>query len=159
MSDGVKQKMSVGSKKIHIKPGMGPETVMTFTGEGHQRPMQHNSDLIVMFKQVPHEHFKRFQDNLILMHKISLLDAMKAGPIFFKTIENDQIEISIDSVIGPDSFRVIPGKGMPILNNDPLSPLKRDYGKGDLIVKFDIQFPKNLDETKKNELSAVLDEI
>ena len=93
------------------------------------------------------------------MHKISLIDALKAGPVFFQTIENEQIEISIDEVIGPDSFRMIPGKGMPILNNDPLSPLKRDYAKGNLILKFDIQFPKNLSEDKKNQLSSVLDEI
>jgi hypothetical protein len=37
MSDGIKLKMTVASKIIHIKPGMGPETVLTFPGEGHQR--------------------------------------------------------------------------------------------------------------------------
>ena len=48
---------------------------------------------------------------------------------------------------------------MPVLNNDPLSPLKKDYAKGDLILKFDIQFPQNLNEEKKLELSKILDDI
>ena len=51
---------------------------------------------MIEFKQIPHDKFKRFQYDLILEHKISLLDALKAGPIHFKTIEDEQIEISID---------------------------------------------------------------
>ena len=85
------------------------------------------------------------------------MEALRAGPIHFTTIENERIEISVDEVIGPDSFRVIPGKGMPILNADPLGPIKRDYGKGNLIVKFDIQFPSNLNEDRKNNLVGLLD--
>ena len=50
------------------------------------------------------------------------------------------------------------GHGMPILNNDPLGPIKRNYARGNLILKFDIEFPKNLDDSKKNELCAILDE-
>ena len=87
------------------------------------------------------------------------MDALRAGPIHFTTIENQQIEISVDEVIGPDSFRVIPGQGMPILNNDPLGPIKRDYGRGNLILRFDIQFPTNLGEDRKNNLVQLLDDI
>jgi DnaJ-class molecular chaperone len=62
-------------------------------------------------------------------------------------------------VINPDTFKVIKGKGMPILNMDPLGPIKRDYGKGNLILKFDVQFPTNLNEEKKNKLTELLDDI
>ena len=74
-------------------------------------------------------------------------------------MENEQIEISIDEVINPDTFRVIPSKGMPILNNDPLSPIKLDFQRGNLILRFDIQFPADLDEAKKEKLTAILDAI
>ena len=56
-------------------------------------------------------------------------------------------------------MRVIPGKGMPILNNDPLGPITRDFACGNLILKFDIQFPCNLNEDRKNNLTCLLDEI
>lgn len=56
-------------------------------------------------------------------------------------------------------MRIIPSKGMPILNDNPLSPIKQDYSKGNLILKFDIQFPQDLNEEKKQKLTAILDEI
>ena len=69
------------------------------------------------------------------------------------------MEISMDQVITPDTFKVIPGKGMPKLNNDPLGPIKRDFGKGNLILRFDVQFPTDLNEAKKCQLTDLLDEI
>lgn len=87
------------------------------------------------------------------------MDALNAGPLKFKTLEDEQMEITIDQVINPDTFKVIKGKGMPIYNSDPLGPIKRDYMKGNLILKFDVQFPTNLNEDKKNQLTELLDEI
>ena len=86
------------------------------------------------------------------------MDAQQAGPISFNTIMNDHIEISVDCVITPETFKVIPGRGMPVLNNDPLGPIKLDFQRGNLIVKFDIQFPQCLSEDKKNKLIDILDE-
>jgi DnaJ-class molecular chaperone len=68
------------------------------------------------------------------------MDAINAGPVKFKTLEGEQIEISVEEIT-PDTFKVIQGKGMPILNNNPLGPIMKDYGTGNLILKFDIQFP------------------
>ena len=157
--DGKKQKIDIGKKTIYVKPGMGPQSELNFPGEGNIRPNQAPSTLVIKFKQTPHEKFRRFGDNLILDHQISLVDALNAGPLSFETLEGEKMEISIDSVITPDTFKVIPGKGMPKLNNDPLGPIKRDFGKGDLILKFDVQFPTDLNESKKNQLTSLLDEI
>ena len=43
-------------------------------------------------------------NDLILEHKITLMDSIKAGPIHFKTIEGEQKEITVSQVINPDSF-------------------------------------------------------
>jgi len=114
---------------------------VTFSGEGHQRVGMQPADLVIEFTQKEHDTFKRVGNDLVLEHKIPLKDALNAGPVLFKTIENEQIEISIDQVISPNFFKVIPGKGMPILNDNPLGPIKKDFKKGNLILKFDIQFP------------------
>ena len=45
--DGKSQLMSVGTKVVQVKPGMGAGTVLTFPGEGHQRPNQRQSDLVI----------------------------------------------------------------------------------------------------------------
>lgn len=138
---------------------MGPQDTLNFPGEGHERAGRNQSDLVINFKEIPHAKFNRFGQDLILEHQISLLDSLKAGPISFTTIEDEQIKVSIDHIINPDTVQVVPGKGMPILNNDPLGPIKRDYARGNLIVKFDIQFPTNLNENKKCELISILDEV
>jgi len=44
------------------------------------------------------------RNDLILEHKISLMDAMNGGAIHFKTIEGEQKEITVNQVINPDSF-------------------------------------------------------
>ena len=157
--DGKRQKMAVASKEIHIKPGMGPQNQLEFPGEGHQRVGENQSDLIIQFQQLPHDKFKRFGNDLILEHKISLHDALKAGPIHLKSLSHDQHEISIDEVISPETFRVIANAGMPILNDDPLGPIRMDFQRGNLVVKFDIQFPSSLNEIQKTSLTQILDKV
>ena len=66
------------------------------------------------------------------------MDALNSVPIKISTLEGELMEISIDQVINPETFKIIAGKGMPIPNTDPLGPIKRDYGFGNLILKFDV---------------------
>ena len=103
MDDGIRQKMVVVTKDIHVKPGMYTGYQVTYSGEGHHRVGQNPSDLVIEFQQKTHNIFKRVGNDLILEHQISLNDALSAGPVKFKTIEDEQIEISIDQVITPNS--------------------------------------------------------
>ena len=105
--------------KIEVKPGMGATPAkeeIRFPGEGNLRFAQEAGDLIIKFTQTPHKKFKRQGNDLIYYHKISLLDALRSQPIRFVSIENETIEIALDEVINQHSEKVIPGKGMPILN-------------------------------------------
>lgn len=47
---------------------------------------------------------------------------------------------------------------MPIWKADPLGPIKRNYERGNLIIRFNIVFPESLTEAQRNELTAILDE-
>ena len=136
----------VTSKEIEVKPGMGVWTELKFAMEGHERYGHKVSDLVVKFVELPHPKFKRLGNDLVYFHKISLLDSLKSEPIHFTTIDNEMVEVAVDEVISPQTVKVIHGKGMPILNNDPLGPIKHNYDRGNLIIKFDIQFPKELTE-------------
>jgi DnaJ-class molecular chaperone len=80
-------------------------------------------------------------------------------PVHFTTIDNKMVEVSVDQVISPQTEKVLEGLGMPILNNDPLGPIKRNFAKGDLIIKFDIEFPSELSERQRLELTSILDEV
>lgn len=58
------------------------------------------------------------------------------------------MSLSSDEVISPQTVKKVEGEGMPILNeSEPLERLK----KGDLYVKFDIQFPEQLSSDQKSQ--------
>jgi DnaJ-class molecular chaperone len=45
---------------------MSDKTVKKFKGDGNQKVGHRASDLVIKFKQTPHDRFKRAGDNLIL---------------------------------------------------------------------------------------------
>ena len=99
MGDERSEKMTVISKDIDIKPGMGSQTELRYPKEGHQRFAHEQSDLVVKLVEIQHKSFKRQGDDLIYHHKISLLDSLLSTPIHFTTIDNEMIEIAVDEVI------------------------------------------------------------
>ena len=129
------------ARMVEVKPGMGAKPGkedVRYPGEGHLKFAQVAGDLIVKFTQIPHSNFKRHGNDLIYYHKISLVEALRSQPIRFVTIENETLEIALDEVIDQHSEKIILGKGMPIINENPLGPIKRDFNRGNLIVRFDI---------------------
>ena len=112
--DSERQVMEVANKTIQIRPGMGAHTQMRFPGEGHLRPGQLPTDLVIQIQEVPHESFTRAGNDLVLQHKITLHDALTAKPVSFKTLEGETIDASFDEVVSPQTMKVVPGKGMPL---------------------------------------------
>ena len=51
-------------------------------------------------------------------------------------------------VVGPDSVKVVRGQGMPIS--------KRPSDRGDLKVRFKIDFPRSLSDTQKETVRRTL---
>jgi len=112
---------------------------------------------VIRFKQLDHS-FVREKNNLVYKHKISLQEALNASPIQFKTIDNENVHLGVDEVIQPNTVKVLRGKGMPIYNDDPLAPVMMNHSRGDMIVKFDIQFPKRVTPSM-HKLADLLDEV
>lgn len=146
------------SRIIEIRPGMGSQ-VLRFPGEGHIRFAKSQGDLLVKLVIKSHPKFKRVGDDIIYSHKVPLADALKSMPVHFTNIDGEMIEVAIDEVISPQSEKIIPGKGMPVLNDDPLGPIKRNFKRGALKIKFDIEFPNKLSETQRKDITAILDEV
>lgn len=135
---------------------MKPGTVLRFIGEGDKFPNQLAGDLTVTIGQVEHESIRRVGDNLIYRHKISLSDALTVAAVEFKTLEGEIIKYRPDDIITPEFEKVFPGKGMPIYNDDPLSPLMMEHDRGNFILKFQIEFPTSLSDGQKDRLIRVL---
>ena len=77
------------------------------------------------------------------------MQALTAESVNVITLDGRQLLITMDEVINPKTVRKVVGEGMPILGSG---------GKGDLFVKFNIQFPEKIPQKAKELLQDLLKE-
>ena len=121
---------------IEVKPGYDCSTVLSFPTKGNEAFAQHQSALQIKFDLDDSElknNYKRKGDNLWLTQDMLLEDALISRPIHFKTLDGRSININLDTMITPQTVHEIIGEGMPKLDGSGT--------KGDLYIKFNIQFP------------------
>lgn len=131
--------------KLDIPPGSYHGETITFRGEGDQGVDIIPGDVVVTIEMKSHAEFKRQKDNLIINQKIDLLTALAGGSFGLHHINNEWIKVDIipGEIIQPNSIKVIKNLGMP----------KKKYNgleKGDLIIHFDVEFPKQNEINKEN---------
>eukprot|EP00596_Hydrurales_sp_CCMP1899_P006057 CAMPEP_0119051788 /NCGR_PEP_ID=MMETSP1177-20130426/73288_1 /TAXON_ID=2985 /ORGANISM="Ochromonas sp, Strain CCMP1899" /LENGTH=215 /DNA_ID=CAMNT_0007031111 /DNA_START=1 /DNA_END=648 /DNA_ORIENTATION=+ len=132
-------------KEIVVKAGWKDGTKITFDGEGDDAPGMLPSDVIFVLETKPHIRFQREGDNLVYDCPIDLKDAVCGVRTSVLTLDNRQLRIDLHHAT-PDTVKIIPGEGM--------YNLKKQM-KGDMRVKFKIQFPEMSDE-KRTKMGALL---
>lgn len=137
--------------EVHVDPGMRPGQKVVFRGEGDQGPDIIPGDVVFVIDEKPHDVFTRKGDDLYYEAHIDLLTALAGGEFAFKHVSGDWIKVAIvpGKVIAPDAVKVVDGQGMPI---------PRHGGRGNLFVKFTVEFPKagGLTEDQMATLEKVL---
>jgi len=122
--------------KVKIGKGMQHGQQLKFDSEGDESDQFSPGDIYVILEQKPHQRFERQGNNLIMAKKISLSESLKG--LQFKMEHLDKKILVIKSrkgeIIKTDSLQLLANEGMPLLNS------KKD--KGDLIIQFDVEFPK-----------------
>ena len=63
----------------------------------------------------------------------------------------------MDEIISPQTVKVVKGEGMPLYKNDT-DVRDLSVKKGDLFIKFDIEFPEYIEPEKKEEIIRLLKE-
>lgn len=128
---------------IEVKPGWKEGTKITFSDLGDITDNDSDpSDVIYMVKQIPHDRFKRVDNDLITILDLSLSEAQLGFERNIRGIDDNTITISIKNGISDsnDIFRII-GKGMGIRRKGNF------IGYGDLLVKFNVNLRSNQSET------------
>ncbi|KAF3674191.1 putative 26S proteasome non-ATPase regulatory subunit 2 -like protein A-like [Capsicum annuum] len=133
---------------INIKPGWKKGTKITFQDKGNEYPGVIPADLVFILDEKPHKVFSRDGNDLIVTHKISLIEALTGSTVHLTTLDGRNLTIPINNVVSPTSEHVVQGEGMPL----PKDPSK----KGNLRIKFDIKFPARLTATQKSGLKELL---
>ncbi|XP_010272209.1 PREDICTED: dnaJ homolog subfamily B member 1-like [Nelumbo nucifera] len=133
---------------IDIKPGWKKGTKITFPEKGNQMRGFIPGDLVFVVEEKPHAVYRRDGNNLIFTQEITLLEALTGKTINLVTLDGRNLTLQVTEIVRPGYEKVIKNEGMPLA--------KEPGKKGNLIIKFNITFPKSLTSDQKSALQRVL---
>jgi len=136
---------------IDVKPGWKSGTKIRFTEKGDETPTTIAPDIVFTIEQKPHPQFERDGNDLIKTVDVTLREALLGTSFSVYTLDGKAMDVKVDDIISPDYVKVLPGEGMP-LSKSPGS-------RGDLKIKFNIQFPKVLSDAQRESLDALLADV
>jgi DnaJ homolog subfamily B member 4 len=139
--------------EIHVSPGQKAGTKFRFKGEGNEQLSGESQDLVFVIEELPHERFTRDGNDLVTTEKITLVEALTGtgGTRQIRVPDGRRPSVTIPaSVVKPGSQTRVPGFGMPIRKAGETKQT------GDLIVKWDIEFPDRLTSSQKEGLKKIL---
>ncbi|CAG8435580.1 3697_t:CDS:2 [Ambispora gerdemannii] len=134
--------------ELQVRPGMKAGSKFRFANSGDELPNGVSQDVVFVLEEKPHQIYKRDGDNLIMTLSITLVEALSGFKKPIQTLDGRTLAISSKNIIQPDQEQRVLGEGMP--TKDPSR-------KGDLIVKYKVQFPTRLTDKQKEEIRKVLD--
>jgi len=148
-------KMEEKVLQINVKPGWKAGTRVTFAKEGDRIPGKVPADIAFVIRDKAHPTFTREESNLVYTHKVSLRDSLCGSVVQVPLLQRDKgapaksVSIDLkDEVIKPTTTKRIQGEGLPYP--------KDSSRRGDLLVKFDIQFPERISQSSREILYDVL---
>ncbi len=134
---------------LNVKPGWKSGTRVTFAREGDRVPGKTPADIAFVIRDKPHPTFTRDGSDIVYTCKVKLREALCGTVVNVPTLQGKTVGVNCtNEIIKPSSTKRLQGYGLPL----PKEPAR----KGDLIVKFDIQFPDALSKSSKDILYDVL---
>jgi len=135
---------------IDIKKGWKQGTKITFENEGDEDINITPGDIQFVIKEKKHDVFERDGNNLVKTVNITLKQALIGVNVNVVTLDKRRLKIPItENTIRPGYIHRVSGEGMPIS--------KFNGNKhGDLLIKFNIQFPNRLNDEQKEKIRDIL---
>jgi len=162
MNSGVKKKLKVTRRiqnadgtmtteakvlEVDVQQGYKPGTKIRFDGAGDSLAGAPDQNVVFVLREKPHEQFERDGDDLIYKCRVPLKQALCGFRPKIPTLGGGNVEVNMAGPIQPGATRRIPGYGM----------FSRKVGSnGDLVIKFEIDFPSSLTAEQKAELNRIL---
>ena len=144
---GAEQRISE-TLTIDVKPGWKKGTKITFPEKGDEAPGVIAADIIFVVDEKKHPQFERDGNDLICTKTVDLHEALLGTSVFITTLNGKSINVEVPEIVSPKYVKVLVGEGMPLS--------KSPNAKGDLKIKFDIRFPKELSGTQREALRGAL---
>lgn len=135
---------------VDVPPGCACRKRFVFKGKADESPGMQTGDIIVEVRERKHAVFQRLgQADLLLDRKVSLLDALSGVRFSVKHLDGTDVEIACaeGEVVRPGEVWSVKGRGLP---------RERGGGYGNLLVRFDVEFPTTLRGAGKGPLREQL---
>jgi len=143
--DGVVRKQEELS--IKIPAGIKNAEILKMSGAGEYIQGGNAGDLYIRIKVKPHHIFDRDGLNLTMTLPIKLTDSLLGATYKLKTLEGNNLEVKIPEGINHHELLRVKGKGVP-----------SSHGRGDIIIKIQIEIPKKLSRKEKELVEKLKEE-
>ena len=80
---------------------------------------------------------------------MDLHEALLGTKVFITTLDGKSVNVDVPEIVDPKHVKVLVGEGMPLS--------KSPAARGDMKIKFDIRFPKELSAEQRATLKSVLE--
>jgi len=147
-SDGKTTRPDEKVLEIVVKPGWKKGTTVTFEREGDEEPGVIPADLQFIIGEKEHDRFRRDGHNLVHTVKLPLAEALCGTTLDVRTLDGRTLSVPVTEVVAPGASKTVRGEGMPVS--------KTPGTRGDLVIRFEVAFPRSLSEDKKRQLRALL---
>lgn len=131
---------------INIKPGWKSGTKVTFAKKGDEGPGIIPGDVVFVVREASHPRFRRNNDNLHFKMNLPLVKALTGFTVEVQTLDDRKLSIAVSDVVHPTYTKRVKGEGMPNGN-----------GFGDLVLEFNVIYPRSLNEDQKALIRAALE--
>ncbi|XP_045618396.1 dnaJ homolog subfamily A member 1 [Procambarus clarkii] len=135
--------------QVHVERGMGHGARINLKGEGDQDPGQEAGDVVIILQEKPHATFTRKGIDLHMDMKITLVESLCGIRRTVATLDGRTLTLTTPEgkVLEPGGEMVVEAEGLPLFRNP--------YIRGDLVVKFTIDFPAKVDEDFVREFESM----
>lgn len=138
-SDGVTSDEAVETQ-LYVEAGWEAGLVATLPDLGDQGVHVLPGDVEIYMVIVPDELWSREGTTLFFKHEMTLTDALVGKNVEVPTFDSRILSIPITKIVAPGDSKVVPGEGIC---------------GGELVICFDVTFPKTLTVEQKKKIKAL----
>jgi molecular chaperone DnaJ len=148
---GIGRKRAEKKVLVKIKAGIENGQVIRIMGGGEDGEKGARSgDLFVEAIVKPHNIFERQRENLIYQKEISIPQSLLGKEIEVPTLSKGKIEVKLPVGVEHNQILKVRGKGLPRFTG---------IGKGDLLLRIKIKFPKKISSKAKKMIEELEEEL
>ncbi|XP_035787894.1 dnaJ homolog subfamily B member 13-like [Anopheles albimanus] len=133
---------------VCLKPGLPHKTAVVLPGAGHIYEGFPAGEVHLLFEQLPHPRFGRYEADLHVQQTLALGDVLLGKPITIIGIDQKLIRLEIPMVAAPIHRITVPGEGMPVHDGNG--------ARGNLQIMFTVTLPTYLPPKTNRKIGRIL---